>query len=37
MFCGFFYEGDLGPLVLIEGILNSEKYIKLLKEYFIPF
>ena len=37
MFWGCFYEGGLGPLVPIEGKLNSEKYIKLLEEYFIPF
>ena len=37
MFWGCFYEGGLGTLVPIEGKLNSEKYINLLKEYFIPF
>ena len=37
MFWACFYEGGLGPLVPIEGKLNSEKYINLLKEYFIPF
>ena len=29
-----FCNNKLGPLVLVEGILNSEKYIELLQEYF---
>ena len=37
MVWGCFCNDKLGPLVLIEGTLNSDKYIELLKEYLIPF
>ncbi|RHZ79153.1 hypothetical protein Glove_151g153 [Diversispora epigaea] len=30
-------NNKIGPLVLIEGTLNSDRYIELLKEYLIPF
>lgn len=36
MFWGFFSKRELGPLVPIKGILNSQEYLKLLKEYLIP-
>ena len=36
MFWGCFNEGGLGPLVPIEGILNSEKYKELLEKYLVP-
>jgi transposase len=37
MVWGCFCNDKLGPLVLIEGTLNSDKYIELLKEHLIPF
>jgi transposase len=37
MVWGCFCNNKLGPLVLIEGTLNSDKYIELLKEHLIPF
>jgi len=37
MVWGCFCNNKLGPLVLIEGTLNSDRYIELLKEYLIPF
>ena len=36
MFWGAFSKTALGPLVAIEGTLNSEKYIELLKEHLLP-
>ena len=36
MFWGCFSKHDLGPLVPIEGILNSEKYKELLEKYLVP-
>jgi hypothetical protein len=36
MFWGFFSKNELGPLVPIKGILNSQEYLKLLKQYLIP-
>ena len=32
-----FYNFKVGPLVLIEGKLNAEKYVELLKRYLLPF
>jgi hypothetical protein len=32
-----FCNNKLGPLVLVEGTLNSDKYIELLEEYLVPF
>ena len=37
MIWGCFIKNKMGPLVLIEGTLNAEKYIKLLKQHLIPF
>ena len=37
MVWGCFCNNKLGPLVLIEGTLNSDRYIELLKEYINPF
>lgn len=36
MFWGSVTKSGLGPLVPIEGMLNSEKYIDILQEYFLP-
>ena len=32
-----FCNNRVGPLVLIEGTLNSDRYIELLEEYLLPF
>ena len=37
MVWGCFCKNKLGPLVLVEGTLNSDKYIELLDEYLLPF
>jgi transposase len=37
MVWGCFCNNRLGPLVLIEGTLNSDRYIDLLQEYLLPF
>lgn len=37
MVWGCFCNNKLGPLVLVEGTLNSDRYIELLKEYLLPF
>jgi transposase len=37
MVWGCFCNDKLGPLVLVEGTLNSDKYIVLLKEHLLPF
>ena len=37
MVWGCFCYNKIGPLVLIEGTLNSDRYIELLKEHLIPF
>ena len=37
MVWGCFCNNRLGPLVLVEGTLNSERYIELLQEYLLPF
>src|SRR5688572_5054057 len=37
MVWGCFCNNKLGPLVLIEGTLNSDKYIELLEENLLPF
>jgi len=37
MVWGCFCNNKLGPLVLVDGTLNSDKYIELLKEHLIPF
>jgi hypothetical protein len=37
MVWGCFCNNKLGPLVLVEGTLNSEKYSELLKAHLIPF
>lgn len=37
MVWGCFCNNKLGPLVLVEGTLNSEKYIELLQEHLLPF
>ena len=37
MVWGCFCNNKLGPLVLIEGTLNSDRYIELLEEYLLPF
>ena len=37
MVWGCFCNNKLGPLVLIEGTLNSDKYIELLEEHLLPF
>src|SRR5436305_14685721 len=37
MVWGCFVNNKLGPLVLVEGTLNSEKYIELLDAHLIPF
>jgi len=37
MVWGCFCNNKLGPLVLVEGTLNSDKYIELLKEHLLPF
>ena len=33
----WFGDNKLGPLILVEGTLNSDKYIELLKEHLLPF
>jgi transposase len=37
MVWGCFCNNKLGPLVLVEGTLNTDSYIELLKEYLLPF
>ena len=37
MVWGCFYKNQVGPIVLVEGTLNADKYIKLLKENLLPF
>jgi len=37
MVWGCFCNNKLGPLVLVEGNLNSDRYIELLKEYLLPY
>lgn len=37
MVWGCFCDNKLGPLVLVEGTLNSDKYIELLKNHLLPF
>jgi len=37
MVWGCFCNNILGPLVLVEGTLNSDKYIELLQEHLLPF
>ena len=37
MVWGCFCNDKLGLLVLVEGTLNSDKYIELLKEHLLPF
>lgn len=37
MVWGCFCNNILGPLVLIEGTLNSERYIELIEEHLLPF
>lgn len=37
MVWGCFCNNKIGPLVLIEGTLNSDRYIELLEKYLIPF
>src|SRR5688572_9469209 len=37
MVWGCFCNNKLGPLVLVEGTLNSDKYIELLENYLVPF
>jgi len=37
MVWGCFCNNKIGPLVLIEGTLNSDRYIELLEEHLIPF
>ena len=34
---GCFYKNQVGPIVLVEGTLNANKYIKLLEKHFFPF
>ena len=36
MFWGFFSARGLGNLIAIEGTMNSEKYIEVLREYLLP-
>jgi transposase len=37
MVWGCFCNNKLGPLVLVEGTLNSDRYIELLENYLLPF
>lgn len=37
MVWGCFCNNILGPLVLVEGTLNADRYIELLKEHLLPF
>lgn len=37
MVWGCFTKNKMGPLILIDGTLNAEKYIKILGQYLIPF
>jgi len=36
MFWGCFSKHEMGSLVAVEGILNSEKYKDLLEKYLLP-
>src|SRR5579859_6272898 len=37
MIWGCFAGSKLGPIVFIDGMVNSDKYIELLRENFLPF
>ena len=37
MVWGCFCNNRIGPLVLVEGTLNSDRYIELLEEHLLPF
>jgi len=37
MVWGCFYKNQVDPIVLVEGTLNANKYIKLLEKHFFPF
>jgi hypothetical protein len=36
MFWGFFTESGLGSLVPVDGMMNSSKYVKILKSRVLP-